>query len=66
MYKDVAGAAFKFNILDGKQRLDSIVMFLAGDANSKCRRLELGDTMYSTLYTDGKQAFLLTSVMGKN
>ncbi len=31
MYKDVAGAAFKFNILDGKQRLDSIVMFLAGD-----------------------------------
>lgn len=35
MYKDVAGSAFKFNILDGKQRLDSIVMFLAGDANSK-------------------------------
>lgn len=31
MYKDVAGAAFKFNILDGKQRLDSIVMFLAAD-----------------------------------
>jgi len=35
MYKDVAGAAFKFNILDGKQRLDSIVMFLAGDAKAK-------------------------------
>lgn len=35
MYKDVAGSAFKFNILDGKQRLDSVVMFLAGDANSK-------------------------------
>ncbi|HSY89996.1 MAG TPA: DUF262 domain-containing protein [Candidatus Binatus sp.] len=32
MYKDVAGDAFKFNILDGKQRLDSIVMFLAGEA----------------------------------
>jgi hypothetical protein len=31
MYKDVAGSAFKFNILDGKQRLDSIVMFLAED-----------------------------------
>jgi hypothetical protein len=35
MYKDVAGSAFKFNILDGKQRLDSIVMFLAGDADAK-------------------------------
>jgi Protein of unknown function DUF262 len=35
MYKDVAGAAFKFNILDGKQRLDSIVMFLAADEKSK-------------------------------
>ena len=34
MYKDVAGSAFKFNILDGKQRLDSIVMFLALDAGS--------------------------------
>lgn len=32
MYKDVSGSAFKFNILDGKQRLDSIVMFLAQDA----------------------------------
>ena len=31
MYKDVAGSAFKFNILNGKQRLDSIVMFLAND-----------------------------------
>ena len=31
MYKDVSGSAFKFNILDGKQRLDSIVMFLASD-----------------------------------
>lgn len=35
MYKDVAGAAFKFNILDGKQRLDSIVMFLAGDVQNR-------------------------------
>src|SRR6185312_177450 len=35
MYKDVedvSGSAFKFNILDGKQRLDTIVMFLAKDA----------------------------------
>jgi hypothetical protein len=31
MYKDVSGSAFKFNILDGKQRLDSIAMFLAID-----------------------------------
>lgn len=31
MYKDVSGSAFKFNILDGKQRLDSIAMFLAVD-----------------------------------
>jgi hypothetical protein len=31
MYKDVSGSAFMFNILDGKQRLDSIVMFLAGE-----------------------------------
>jgi GGDEF domain-containing protein len=35
MYKDVAGEAFKFNILDGKQRLDSIVMFLAGDVQNR-------------------------------
>jgi hypothetical protein len=35
MYKDVAGSAFKFNILDGKQRLDSIVMFLAVNASEK-------------------------------
>src|SRR5947208_15236670 len=36
MYKDVSGSAFMFNILDGKQRLDSIVMFLAGEyQNSK-------------------------------
>jgi hypothetical protein len=35
MYKDVAGSAFKFNILDGKQRLDSIVMFLASDAENR-------------------------------
>ena len=33
MYKDVSGSAFKFNILDGKQRLDSIVMFLAVNQN---------------------------------
>jgi hypothetical protein len=31
MYKDVAGSAFTFNILDGKQRLDSIVLYLAGE-----------------------------------
>lgn len=35
MYKDVSGSAFKFNILDGKQRLDSIAMFLAVDHGSK-------------------------------
>lgn len=35
MYKDVSGSAFKFNILDGKQRLDSIAMFLAVDPGSK-------------------------------
>jgi len=35
MYKDVSGSAFKFNILDGKQRLDSILMFLAVDSGSK-------------------------------
>jgi hypothetical protein len=37
MYKDVedvSGSAFKFNILDGKQRLDSVVLFLASDAGS--------------------------------
>ena len=37
MYKDVedvSGSAFKFNILDGKQRLDSIVLFLASDAGT--------------------------------
>lgn len=35
MYKDVAGSAFKFNILDGKQRLDSVVMYLASDDKGK-------------------------------
>lgn len=35
MYKDVSGSAFKFNILDGKQRLDSIAMFLAVDHGTR-------------------------------
>ncbi len=35
LYKDVSGSAFKFNILDGKQRLDSIAMYLAVSYDSK-------------------------------
>lgn len=31
LYKDEAGSKYSYNILDGKQRLESIVMFIGGD-----------------------------------
>jgi hypothetical protein len=34
LYKDEAGAKYSYNILDGKQRLESIIMFIGG-ANPK-------------------------------
>src|SRR5438132_9831386 len=34
LYKDEAGANYSYNILDGKQRLESIIMFIGG-ANRK-------------------------------
>jgi len=34
LYKDEAGAKYSYNILDGKQRLESIIMFIGG-ANRK-------------------------------
>ncbi len=34
LYKDEAGAKYSYNILDGKQRLESIIMFIGG-ANKK-------------------------------
>jgi uncharacterized protein with ParB-like and HNH nuclease domain len=66
MYKDVAGSAFMFNILNGKQRLDSIVLFLAGeDKKSKfgvknwrdyiLLPLYRKDANFSVDFGDGKQ-----------
>ena len=53
MYKDVedvSGSAFKFNILDGKQRLDSIVMFLAQDTTNKFGVTNWRDYVIDALY----------------
>jgi len=33
LYKDEAGSKYSYNILDGKQRLESILMFIGGDRN---------------------------------